>query len=323
MLGLLLSSVLALGPGETAPTTEVYEGPTTPSELEPTIDPVESTEPVEPERRLSKGETLLVVGSAMYGLGAAAHWATVGASGMLEGARPGGTSAVTLGMTLGGMFMAQGPVLAGVGGRELARASQGNDHLARPMLAGGAVITTLGAGAILGSLVFMPTIRPRCPIDLGCTLIGTQLGGAALATGVGMMSYGQRLRERQPGYARLSQRTQKALFGGAGAFGASYVISATMGLVNWQENPDSALARRFRNRMLIPVVGPWIHAAGPDAPLIIAMVTGVLGAAQIGGAVAMAVGGGMAARERKRNRERRGYVRVVPKLDGIAVVGKF
>jgi hypothetical protein len=76
--------------------------------------------------------------------------------------------------------------------------------------------------------------------------------------------------------------------------------------------------------MLIPVVGPWIHAAGPDAPLLVAMVTGVLGAMQIGGAIALAVGAGMAGSERRRGRDRdRMQVTIAPSFDGVSIVGRF
>ena len=123
---------------------------------------------------------------------------------------------------------------------------------------------------------------------------------------------------------RLSRKAKTPLLAGGVMLGTGYVLSAAMGLAIWQGDPDDALARRTRNRMLIPVVGPWIHAAGPDAPLVMAVVTGGLGAAQIGGAIALAAGVGIASAERRRHREReRVQVMLVPSFDGVSIVGRF
>ena len=76
--------------------------------------------PSKPKRepRLSKGERLVLGASIAYSLGASVHWATAGASGMLEGRRPGGSSGVTLGFNLGGAAGAGAVRAAGPDGRE-------------------------------------------------------------------------------------------------------------------------------------------------------------------------------------------------------------
>lgn len=303
------------GPDET-------EGPARPPVVEDS--PSEPPLPQAPTRRRSKGKRVMIGAGVAYGLGSAIQWATAGGTGMLADARPGTSPAVVLGLSLGGIGMVEGVLLGSIGAQKLAKASRGHDHRAKPLIAGGAVLAGLGGGAILGSALFMPSIRARCPIGIGCSLAGIHLGGAALSVGAGMISYGNTLRERDPNYRRLSKKAQSPIIAGSLLLGNGYVLSAALGMSVWQQNPDDDLARRTRNRMLVPVVGPWIHAAGPDAPLLVAMVTGALGALQIGGAIALAAGVGIARGERRRWREReRVQVTVVPGLDGVSIVGRF
>lgn len=314
MLGLFLSLWLGAAPLADG----LIEGPA----QRPVIED-NSTEPSQPPtRRLSKGKRLLIGSGVAYGLSSAIQWATAGGTGMLADARPGATTGVTLGMTLGGMGMAESVIIGGIGARELARDSRGQDHRAKPLIAGGVVAAGLGGGVILGSALFWPTVRARCPIGVGCSLAAIHLGGVALSVGAGMISYGNTLRQRDPNHRRLSKKAQTPVIAGSVMFGTGYLLSAALGLSMWQDDPTDALARRTRNRMLIPVVGPWIHAAGPDAQLIMAMVTGVLGALQIGGATALVAGVGIARSERRRGRERV-QVTVVPSFDGVSIVGRF
>ncbi|PRQ05040.1 hypothetical protein [Enhygromyxa salina] len=315
MLGLLASLWLGVAPPTTNPASDPV-ALTLPS-------PVEGPAPADATRpRRTKGSGLVIASGVTHGLGSAILWTTAGTTGLLGLARPGGTMGVTLGMTVGGMATLQGVVLAGVGGRALAKNSRGKDHLAKPMLAGGGVLAGLGGAAVLGTALMWPTIRSRCPIGIGCNLAGIQLGGAALSVGVGMVSYGDVLRRRDPEHRRLSNKAQSPLVAGTGLLGVGYILSAAVGLAIWQDQPGDALARRTRDRLLIPVVGPWIHAAGPDAPLFMAMATGGLGALQIGGALALAAGVGIAKRERRRERGRV-ELSVAPSFDGVTVVGRF
>lgn len=307
MLGLFLSLWLA---GEPPAMTPAADSPTA------------SADAPSRKRRLSKGRRLTIGAGVAFGIGSAIQWGTAGATGMLGDARPGATSAVTLGMNLGGIGMLEGLIIGTIGARELARERHGHDHRAKPMLAGGSVLAGLGGAAILGGALFWPTIRAKCPIGAGCSLAAMHLGGAALSVGTGMISYGHTLRQRDDDFRPLSKKARSPLIAGSVLLGTGYVLSAGFGLAVWQDDPADRVAIRTRNRMLIPVVGPWIHAAGPDAPLFIAMVTGVLGAVQIGGAVALAVGGGIAGVERRRTRERV-QVAVVPSFDGVSIVGRF
>lgn len=285
---------------------------------------LETAPPQPPKRRLSKGQRLLIGSGVAYGLGSAIQWATAGGTGMLADGRPGATSAVTLGMALGGFSMVEAVVLGGIGGRELARDNPGPDRRGKPLFVGGVILAGLGGGAVLGSAIFWPSIRARCPIGVGCGLAGAHLGGAALSVGTGMMTYGDTLMVRDPNHRSVSRKAKPPLIAGGVMLGIGYVMSAALGLSLWQGDPTDALARRTRNRMLIPVVGPWIHAAGPDAPLFMAVVTGGLGAVQIGGALALAVGIGIARADRKHQREReRMQVMVVPSFDGVSIVGRF
>jgi hypothetical protein len=333
MLGLLVSLWLGAAPPVASPNPPTPDAstPALPEGQGPSTEgptPLESAAPPQPEvpekRRLSKGRRLLIGAGVAYGLGSAIQWATAGGTGMLGDARPGGTSAVTVGMTLGGIAMFQGLVIGGIGGRDLARDSQGRDHRAKPLLAGGAIVASLGGGAVLGSAIFWPSIRARCPIGAGCGLAGVHLGGAALSVGVGMMSYGHTLLLRDPEHRELSKKAKNTLLAGGVMLGTGYVLSAALGLSLWQDDPSDPLARRTRNRLLVPVVGPWIHAAGPDAPLFMALVTGGLGAVQIGGTIALAVGAGIATSERRRGRRReRVQITVVPSFDGVTIAGRF
>lgn len=288
-------------------------------------DAVQDPAPEPARPRLGKGERLLIGSGVAYGLGAAVQWATAGATGILGDARPGATSGLTLGMNLGGLTMLQGTILGGFGARTLAHDSRGHDDLAKPLLVGGAAVTVIGGGAMLGTAMFWPTIRKQCPIGAGCGLAGVQLGGLVMSVGTGMLSYGHVLRQRDPDYRSLSKSARTPLIGGAAVLGTGYIMSAALGLAVWQGDPTDEVARRIRNRMLIPVVGPWIYAAGPDAPLPMALVTGGLGALQIGGSIALAVGAGIAGSERSRRRreQERMQVMVVPSFDGVSVVGRF
>jgi hypothetical protein len=324
MLGLLLCSCLAspwLGASpppalEQAPREGPVEGPVSVEE--------QAQPPAQRRRKLNKGQRMLIGAGVAYGVGSTIQWATVGGTGLLSGERPGGSSGVVLGLTLGGIAMTEGLALGAVSGGELARHSHGHDDRAEPMLAGGAVLTGLGAGAMIGTMMFWPSIRARCPIEVGCGLGALQLGGAAVSVGAGMMSYGHRLRRRDPEHRRLSKKAKTPLVAGGVALGTSWVLSATLGMLMWQEEPEDPGARRLRDRMLVPVVGPWIHAAGPDASVLMAMFTGGLGAVQIGGAIAMIVGGARVGIERRRHREdRRAELMVLPSVDGIRVVGRF
>lgn len=331
MLGLLASLWLAATPPtptptptptpapiqDTAPETISDTGPAAGSVEGPARAPT-SEDPTRPRR--SKGEKLLIASGVAYGLGSAIQWTTAGATGLLGDARPGGSSGVTLGMTLGGMGMIPGVLLAGAGGQALARDSSGKDHLARPILAGGAVVTGLGGAAVAGGVMLWPTIRSQCRIGMGCNLAALHVGGAVMSVGVGMIGYGNALRLRDPEYRRLRRKAKTPLTAGSVLLGAGYLMSATAGMVVWQDDPEDALARRTRNRLLIPVVGPWIHAAGPDAPLIVAIFTGGLGAMQIGGAIALIVGAGIARGQRTRERVQ---VAVAPSFNGVAVFGRF
>ena len=317
MLGLLFTLWLGAAPPAASPNPAAQ--PQQGALEDPALEEPEP-EPAAPQprkRRLTKGQRLLIGAGVAYGVGSAIQWATAGGTGMLAGARPGGSSAVTLGMTLGGMSMFEGLLIGGIGGRMLARDISGPHRRAKPLFVGGVIVAGLGGAGVIGSAIFWPSIRARCPIAVGCGLAGVHLGGAALSVGAGMMSYGHTLMLRDPDHHRLSRKAKTPLLAGGVMLGTGYVLSAALGLAIWQDDPDDALARRTRNRMLIPVVGPWIHAAGPDAPLFMAVVTGGLGAVQIGGAIALAAGVGIARAERSRHREReRERVQV-------SVVGRF
>ena len=300
-------------------------------EATPTIDAPEAT-----KKKPNKGKRLVLAASVAYGLGSAIQWTTAGASRMFVGERPGGSSGVVLGMNLGGTAMMQGVILGGIGGHELASGSDVGYARAKPMLAGGATLAALGGGAVLGTAILWPTVRASCSDTVVCSMAAMHLGGAALGVGVGMIGYGDRLRERDPSFHRLSRRARTPLIAGSVLLGAGYAMSAGVGMAVWQGDPSDDVARRTRNRMLIPVVGPWIHAAGPDAPVLMAMVTGVMGAMQIGGTLALVAGGVIAGKERRRHRSsgsrgsggssragRRVQLSVAPRLDGVTLVGRF
>jgi hypothetical protein len=323
MHGLLLSLWLGVAPppSNIVPGQERIEGPA----AAPAPAPAPTPPPTPPPKReLSKGRRLLIASAITYGVGSSIQWATAGGTGMLADAHPGGTSGVTLGMTLGGMALVEGALIGGIAGRQLARERHGHDPRGKSLLVGGAVLTGLGSSAVIGTMMFWPSIRRECPIGIGCALAGVHVGGAALSIGAGMMAYGSHTWERERRHSPLSKRAQTPLIAGGTLLVSGYLMSASIGMAVWQADPDDGLARRTRNRMLIPVVGPWIHAAGPDAPLIVAVITGGLGALQIGGAIALLVGGALAGRERRRGREHeRLRVHVVPSFDGVSIVGQF
>ena len=343
MTGLLLSLWLGVAPPASGPlriddSSDILPGqersedpaplaPAPGSNPDPTPAP-----PTKPEPRLGKGQRLVLGSGITFGVGAAVQWATAGGTGMLADAHPGGTAGVTIGMTLGGMGMVEGLVIGAIGGRQLARDRHDHDRRGKSLLVGGAVLTGLGSAAVLGTMMLWPSVRAECPIGIGCGLAGVQVGGAALTLGLGMMNYGNHTWQRERRRPPLSKRAQTPLIAGGMLLATGYVMSAGIGMAIWQGDRDDDLARRTRNRMLVPVVGPWIHAAGPDAPMIVAVITGGLGAVQIGGAIALAVGGGLAGTERRRARgagrarERepsRVQVMVVPSWDGVSVVGRF
>ncbi|MCA9684794.1 MAG: hypothetical protein KC457_21595, partial [Myxococcales bacterium] len=153
-------------------------------------------------------------------------------------------------------------------------------------------------------------------------LAGLELGGAAVAMGAGMLGYGKAFRPYEDRPPSLSKKAQTPLIAGTTLLSIGYLNASMIGMYTWQANRDDPQARRTRDRLLIPVVGPWIHAAGPDADWLMAILTGGLGALQIAGAIALGVGAGLSARERRGYR-RRSEVALVPSFQGVAVVGRF
>nr|AYM53158.1 hypothetical protein [Pseudenhygromyxa salsuginis] len=280
-------------------------------------------------RRKNKNKNLVIGGAAVYGLGAGITWATAAGTGILGDRRPGGESGLVLGMTLGGMALLEGSILAGIGLAKLGKDhhSQRGDRpddrrRSRSMRAGGATLATLGAASMLGTTLLWPTIRQQCPIGVGCGLAGLELGSAAVAMGAGMIGYGKAFRPYEDRPPSLSKKAQTPLIAGTTLLSIGYLNASMIGMYTWQANRDDPQARRTRDRLLIPVVGPWIHAAGPDANWAMAILTGGLGALQIAGAIALGVGAGLSARERRSYR-RRSEVALVPSFQGVAVVGRF
>lgn len=293
------------------------EGPALSLDTSPT-PPVDQAQ----TRRMSKGERLVLGGSLAFAIGAGAQWLTLGATGSLapNGRLDTGGGEIA-GMTLGGLAMVEGGVLAGIAAGKLGR--ERADQLDRrdivSLRAGGASIATLGSLTLAGTAMLWPTIRDRCPIGSGCTFGGLHAGGALLGLGLGMVAFAEPARRRQPGFRRLPKRAKEPLTIGGALLGTSYFLTAMTGMMIWQDDPGDATNRRVRNHLLIPVVGAWIYAAGPDSPLLAAMATGVIGAVQIGGTIALAVGATRAGRARGRVQ-----LSVAPRLDGgLTLVGRF
>lgn len=260
-------------------------------------------------------------GGIAYGVGAGLQWATVAGSGALTGRGPRRSEQMvpyTLGMVLGGAGEFEGVLLTGIGASTLGKDAPDDRRRSRAMRAGGGVVLGLGAAAVLGAGMLWPTIREECSIGPGCGLAGVQAGGVAMAAGAGMIGYGKAIRPSADRPRSLPKKVQKPLIFGTVALANGYFSSALIGTMVWQNNREDPVARRVRNRMLIPVVGPWIYAAGPDAPLPMAIITGGLGALQIAGAAALTV-----AAVRAGTHRRRSQLTVVPNGTGLSLVGRF
>lgn len=267
---------------------------------------------------------MLLGAGLAQGLGAGLQWATAAGAGTLEqDARVRNSDLVlpySMGMIFGGTGQMEGLTLSLVGGKELARGREKNARLSRPLRISGGVMLGLGGAAAAGTGLMWPTIRERCSIGVGCGLAGVQAGAAVMSLGGGMLSYGAQIRPYSDRRPSLPKKVGTPLIAGTVLIANGYVSSAIVGTRVWQGDPDNARVRRVRNGMLIPIVGPWIVAAGPDAPLPFALVASGLGALQIGGTIALAIGAGRAAHDR-RKRDRQ--VAVVPNGTGVSVVGRF
>ncbi len=275
--------------------------------------------------RLGKGQKLVLGGALAYGIGVGLQWSTAAAAGQLGNPRPGiqrteVMTPYTVGMVFGGVGQLEGVLLTSLGSERIGKDSRGKGHLSRPLRATGAVFTSLGAGAVLGTGLMWPVIRERCPIGAGCGLAGVNGGAAVLTAGTSMLAYGHAVRPDERRRGKLPKKTQLPLIAGTVLVAEGYLSAAIIGMRMWQSNQDSAAATRVRNQMLIPAVGPWIVAAGPDAPLPLALVASGLGALQIGGGVALAIGSIRAGRHHRRSRAQ---VRVVPNGTGVSIVGRF
>ena len=267
---------------------------------------------------------MLLGAGIAQGLGAGLQWATAAGAGTLEqDARLRETDLVlpySMGMIFGGIGQLEGLTLSAVGAKELARARDNDARRSKPLRIAGGVMLGLGGAAAAGTGLMWPTIREQCSIGVGCALAGVQGGAAMMSVGAGMLSYGSGIRPASDRRPSLPKKTSTPLIAGTILVANGYVSSAIVGTRVWQADPDNARGRRIRNGMLIPIVGPWIVAAGPDAPLPFALTASGLGALQIGGTIALAIGAGRAAHHRhKRARQ----VTVVPNGTGVSVVGRF
>lgn len=80
------------------------------------------------------------------------------------------------------------------------------------------------------------------------------------------------------------------LSSGLALFGSTYLASSLIGVASIDlENDDTRRSRAYGNRMLIPVVGPWI-AAPKAGSATGAWFTGLLGVAQAAGVALTTVG---------------------------------
>lgn len=279
-----------------------------------------------PRRRapFRKGQRLLLGAGIAYGLGAGVQWATAAGGGALDNdrARNGDSMQVgyTLGMVMGGAGQLEGVVFGAMGGRQLGRERRNTQHLSTPLRASGGVLLGLGAATAIGTGMFWPTIRERCTAGVACGLAGVQAGSAALTLGASMVAYGDAVRPADRRRDRLPKKAVTPLAVGGFFLAQGYFSASLIGMLGWQGDRDSAAARRIRNRMLIPVAGPWIVAAGPDAPLPLAIVTAGLGAMQIGGMIALGVGTARATRARRRDRL---HIALAPTGTGVSISGRF
>ena len=283
----------------------------------PTATPAGTDAP--PKRRLGKGRGYLLGGSLAYLGGSALIWGTAHLGGAFEPDRPRGRveAAPVVGATVGGIAMLQGVMFTGFAGRELARHAPDDARKSRAFRAGGGTLLALGGVALGGGVLMWPSLRNACAHGAACGLGLAQSGGAMLAAGSSLVAYGTRIQPWEDRPPRLDRKIQTMLAAGTGMLGIGYFSSLIVGFGIWQGAPDDPAARRTRNRMAIPVAGPWIHAAGPDAPVAVALVAGGLGALQIGGAMALAIAGGSAIHHRRLE------MKIAPQPGGLAVAGRF
>lgn len=270
-------------------------------------------------RRKPKPKRLLIAGAVTYTAGAALTWAA-----MSHDLRPGPRRqperpvARTMGLVFGGSAMFEGTLLTGLAAHAYGKSAPDDRRKSRALRAGGATLFAVGGVGLASSAVFLPRMRQTCPAGAACGLAAMQVSGAAMTAGAGMLGYGSAIRPYEDRERRrLPKRVQTPLIAGACLLGSGYFTALIMGTAIGTN--DDPTRRRIRNRMYIPVAGPWIVAAGPDANFFLAATSGVVGLAQIGGAVSLGVGGIMAGAHKRRGRR----LTLLPTPTGATLVGQF
>lgn len=271
-------------------------------------------------KKRNKGERLMIAGAITYGLGTTAVWATAGATGgfgpELARSRRRQVGPSLAGFVLGGSAMLEGSLLVGIAATKAGRDAPKDRRRSKVLRASGGAILGVGALGLTGAAMFWPGLRRGCRAGVACAM-GVVTAGSTLTTaGAGMMGWGSAIRPYEDRPQKLSKRFRTPLIAGTALLGMGYFTSVTAGMGFGREG--GAAARRVRNRSFIPVVGPWIAAAGPDAPLPTALILGGLGTMQIAGAVVLAVGGLSLAHHQRRVR-----LSLVPNRAGATLVGRF
>lgn len=282
--------------------------------------------------KLRKDQRMGLGAAAMGTVGLAAQWGALGGTGALSADRPrrgDPNPGMVIGLALGGVLTLDAVMFSGFAAKERGKYDRGvfdeatRRRRARTAKASGGALMGLGAATMLGTGLAWPTLREACPAGIGCNVAGLHAGGLLLGGGVALLSYGNNLSpdRRRPRLSATERKARTPIYVGAGLVTYGYVMAAFTGLIPAQSDPDDARLRRIRDRMLIPIVGPWIVAAGPDAPLFFAMFTGGIGALQIGGSIAMLAGGIRLGVQRKRRSQTE--IAVLPSANGVSVVGRF
>ncbi len=309
---------------ESSPAIAVDPSPSTVPALSPATTPSPATTQSPADRkREQRGRRSLILGGASFGVGSGLQWLALGLGGRLSsGPAPRGGLGVgpSMSMAFGGMAMFEGVLVVGLGANELGRRAPKDRRRARSFRAAGWTLVGAGGAGLLTAGMLFPQMRARCPHGDACAVASLQLGAAALTAGTGLAAYGHANRPYEDRRERFPRKARGPWIAGWTMLGVGYFNSFLIGTVMWQQR-DDARGRRIRNGLYVPVVGPFIVAAGPDVRFFPAAAFGGLGLMQVGGLVAATVGGGITIHDRRKRR--RADFTVVPTSNGAALVGHF